>query len=185
MIRVRAVSYTVHCKISSEFYSLCYCAFAFQNNESAWFRKFAFRKFCYSSESMVDLMSHVYAKLHIRPTVKYVANSCVCVALRLCYPTTNPRILIFEVRADDDLICFLFVTKLNIKLLLQYCKEKRIFVRSLLTFNELHNTLTDWTIDRSTEQPIKQLTLNCYLCETKRYINCSECEREAARTICN
>ena len=38
-----------------------------------------------------DLMSHVYAKLHIRPSVKYVANSGVCVAVRLCYTTTNPR----------------------------------------------------------------------------------------------
>ena len=29
-----AVSYTAHCKISSGFLRLCYCAFAFQNNKS-------------------------------------------------------------------------------------------------------------------------------------------------------
>ena len=125
----------------------------------------------------LNLMSHRYAKLHIRPTPKYVANSCVCAALRLCYPTTNPKFWFHKFY--DDLIFFLFVTKLNIKLLLQYCKEKRIFVRSLLTFNELRNTLTDRP---KTYISTAVVTLDCYFCSTGHCINYSIIRRVAVAT---
>ena len=38
----------------------------------------------------VNLMCHGNAQFHIRPTAKYVVDSCVCVAMRLRSRTINP-----------------------------------------------------------------------------------------------
>jgi len=146
MIRVRVVAYTAHCVISSEFLRLCCCALAFHNKGFFRFRRFdmicvrvvAYTAQCVISSEFLRLCCYAFA-FHKKiffwwNNALFLLEFWICVVVHLdCYfcctsYCINCRIIRREAARTffsngtmlGDLSFFLFVTHLNIKLVLWF-----------------------------------------------------------------